>query len=175
MFRTLEGHNPNPHRGWKHWPCAVGGQAGSQGGARGNRPVGETDSEIGFDRIEVVPTLPGTPSLARRKSRAFYFFTDFHNSFESHPSRKPLSSANLNPTVSTLRPSASRKLFPASEFLRPLPRSVKHPQDFHCLAPHPVGHDVRSSRNHQLSRPCNSSRPAHGWILLKKIHGSHNP
>jgi protein-S-isoprenylcysteine O-methyltransferase len=28
--------------------------------------------------------------------------TDFHNSFEFHPSRKPFPSANLNPTVSTL-------------------------------------------------------------------------
>src|SRR5229473_1599819 len=30
------------------------------------------------------------------------FSTDFHNSFESHPSRKPFPSANLNPIVSTL-------------------------------------------------------------------------
>ncbi len=30
----------------------------------------------------------------------FVFSTDFHNSFESHPSRKPFPSPNLNPTVS---------------------------------------------------------------------------
>src|SRR2546427_6582528 len=29
---------------------------------------------------------------------------------------------------------------PLSEFLRPLPRRVKHPQDFHRLTAHPVGH-----------------------------------
>src|SRR6267154_2239005 len=61
------------------------------------------------------------------------------------------------------------------EFFRPLPRSVKHPQDFHRLTAHTVGHDVRCSLNHQLSRPRNSSRPAHGWILLQKIHGPQNP
>jgi len=32
----------------------------------------------------------------------FDFSTDFHNSFERHPSRKPFPSANLYPTVSTL-------------------------------------------------------------------------
>jgi hypothetical protein len=32
--------------------------------------------------------------------RVFDFSTDFHNSFESHPSRKPFPSVNLNPTAS---------------------------------------------------------------------------
>src|SRR5258708_7082268 len=38
-----------------------------------------------------IPTLSGPLTS---------FSTDFHNSFESHPSRKPFPSANLNPTVS---------------------------------------------------------------------------
>jgi hypothetical protein len=33
------------------------------------------------------------------RPRSFDFFTDFHNSFESHPSRKPFPSANLYPFV----------------------------------------------------------------------------
>src|SRR6266478_2268551 len=42
-----------------------------------------------------------------------YFSTDFHISFESHPSRKPFPSANLNPTVSTLpRPFESLTSYP---------------------------------------------------------------
>ncbi len=42
---------------------------------------------------------------APRASSAFgtvAFSTDFHNSFESLPSRKPFPPANLNPTVPTL-------------------------------------------------------------------------
>jgi len=63
----------------------------------------------------------------------------------------------------------------SSEFLRPLPRRVKHPQDFQSLTSHSVGNDIRRSRNHQLSRPYNPSRPAHGGILLEKIDGPQNP
>jgi len=40
--------------------------------------------------------------LAAEDLQAFAFSTDFHNSFERHPSRKPFPSANLKPTVSTL-------------------------------------------------------------------------
>ena len=57
----------------------------------------------------------------------------------------------------------------SSQFLRPLPRRVKHPQDFHRFTSRPVRHDVRSSRNHQLSRPRNSSCPAQGRIPFQKI------
>ena len=39
------------------------------------------------------------PGLA---SETFSYSTDFHNSFESHPSRKSFPCSNLNPTVSTL-------------------------------------------------------------------------
>jgi hypothetical protein len=42
---------------------------------------------------------PGTRS---GHGGAFAFSTDFHNSFESHPSRKPFQSLNLLPTVSRL-------------------------------------------------------------------------
>jgi hypothetical protein len=52
---------------------------------------------------------------------------------------------------------------------------MKHPQDFQRLTSHPVGNNVRCSPNHQLARPCNSSRTAHGWILLQKIHRPQNP
>src|SRR5260370_15153819 len=81
------------------------------------------------------------------------------------------------PLPSRANPAASRasEAHPLSEFLRPLPRRVKHPQDFHRLTAYPVGHEVRCSRNHQLSRPCNSPCPAHGWILLQNIHGPQNP
>src|SRR5229473_487495 len=37
-----------------------------------------------------------------RTLAALHFSTNFHNSFESHASRKPFLSASLNPTVSTL-------------------------------------------------------------------------
>ena len=41
-----------------------------------------------------------TDGQARSARAVFDFSTDFHNSFESHPSRKPFPSTNLNPTVS---------------------------------------------------------------------------
>src|SRR6266852_8523735 len=41
-----------------------------------------------------------TDGQARSARAVFDFSTDFHNSFESHPSRKPFPSTNFNPTVS---------------------------------------------------------------------------
>jgi len=55
----------------------------------------------------------------------FLFSTDFHNSFESHPSRKPFPSANLNPTVSTLpRPFESLTSYPWQVLTLVLPFSL---------------------------------------------------
>src|SRR6266705_5555518 len=65
-----------------------------------NRLVCETDCELGFDRIVGSADVVQATHFARPKSRAVDISTDFHNSFESHPSRKPFLSANLYPTVS---------------------------------------------------------------------------
>ncbi len=51
-----------------------------------------------------VTRLSRCTKLPRHPYEARPFSADFHNSFESHPSRKPFPSANLNPAVSTLPP-----------------------------------------------------------------------
>ncbi len=63
---------------------------------------------------------------------------------------------------------------PSSKPLLPLPRRVRHSQNFHCISSHSIGNDVRRFGIDQLPRPRNSRRPAHRWILIQQIHGPQN-
>src|SRR6266704_3779645 len=82
------------------------------------------------------------------KAGASHFSTDFHNSFESHPSRKPFPSANLNPTVSNNpRPFESLTSYSCQAVTFVLPCSLivrAHPR-------HPFGAPPPSAEQSQRS------------------------
>ncbi len=61
--------------------------------------IDETPTQPKLDRLPFRPLRAGGPH-AGFACGAFDFCTHFHNSFESHPSRKPLESGNLHPPVS---------------------------------------------------------------------------
>src|SRR6266576_1688233 len=58
------------------------------------------------------------------------------------------------------RPSISRLRSSTFNLPRPLPRRVKHPQDFHRISSNPIRNEVRRFGNDQLPRPWNSPSSA---------------
>jgi tetratricopeptide (TPR) repeat protein len=105
------------------------------------------------------------PSSHRAKLQGFNFSTDFHNSFESYPSRKPFPSANLNPTVA--RSNSHRHS--AVKITRQCARSVRAACSRYAQCTH--SREARAPKSIRLgthNNDCDSS-PCHIRLVRKSF------
>ena len=64
------------------------------------------------------------------------------------------------------RADASRNL----KSLGPFPRAVKDAQNLHLSPANPIGNDIWSARDNELTCARHSSSPPHRWILCEIVH-----